>query len=201
MCSHSPLMTRESLITACRHRKKMETVIVFDIETTGLYPHRGDKILEIAAIPIIDNEIRIEDAFERLVNPGKKIPEHITKINNITDDMVKDAGSIDTVLPEFLLFIDLYPLVAHNARFDISFIQYYARKLGLPPLQNRVYDTLDLSKKLFPEHVYHNLTTVLERLGIPYKRDERHRSLEDTRLTAEAFIKIMRLLSERAASG
>ena len=170
------------------------TVIVFDIETTGLYPHSGDKVLEIAAIPIIDQVIRIENAFEKFVNPGEKIPRHITRINGITDDMVKDAGYIETVLPEFFQFIEGYPLVAHNAQFDLSFIRYYAKKLKLPPLQNRVYDTLLLSKRLFPEHAYHNLDTVLKRLGIPYRRDERHRALEDTRLTAEAFLKMKRLI-------
>lgn len=177
----------------------METVIVFDIETTGLYPCRGDKILEIAAVPVIDRVIRAEDAFEKFVNPGEKIPGHITKINTITDDMVKDAGYIDTVLPDFLLFIDRHPLVAHNARFDISFIKFYARKLGLPSIENRVYDTLLLSKQLFHEQEHHNLDAVLDRLGIPFRRDQRHRALEDARLTAEAFLKISELLSGRSA--
>ncbi len=175
----------------------METVIVFDLETTGLYPHKGDKILEIAAIPIVDRVIRIEDAFEKFVNPGERIPEHITKINHITDDMVKNADNIKKVLPDFLLFIDRFPLVAHNAPFDISFLQHFLRKLGLPPLKNKVFDTLSLSKQLFPEHTYHNLDTVLKRLGIPYNRRERHRSLEDTRLTAIAFMK-MRVMIEQA---
>ena len=177
--------------------KSMETVIVFDIETTGLYPHRGDKILEIAAIPVVDNVIRIEDAFEKFVNPGEKIPAHITKINCITDDMVKNAASIEDVLPDFLLYINRYPLVAHNASFDVSFLQYFLRQLGLPFLRNKVYDTLSLSKQLFPEQAYHNLDTVLKRLGIQYDRRERHRSLEDTRLTAEAFIKMKGMIEKR----
>ncbi len=175
----------------------METVIVFDIETTGLYPYKGDKILEIAAIPVVDNVIRIEDAFEKFVNPGEKIPAHITQINHITDDMVKNAKSIGEVLPDFLLYIDRYPLVAHNAPFDISFLQYFLRQLNLPSLRNKVYDTLNLSKRLFPEHGYHSLDTVLKRLGIHYKRRERHRSLEDTRLTAEAFLKMKAMIEQK----
>ncbi len=174
----------------------METVIVFDIETTGLYPHKGDKILEIAAIPVVNSVIRIEDAFEKFVNPGECIPAHITEINHITDEMVKNAGGIEKVLPDFLLFIDRFSLVAHNAPFDISFLQYFLRKLGFPPLGNTVYDTLHMSKLLFPEHAYHNLDTVLKSLDIRYDKRERHRSLEDTRLTAEAFLKMKAMIEQ-----
>ena len=79
-----------------------ESVIVLDLETTGLYPENGDMILEIAAIPVEGTNIRSDLAFHEMVNPEKQIPAEITKINHITDEMVENAKTISEVLPDFI---------------------------------------------------------------------------------------------------
>jgi DNA polymerase III epsilon subunit len=172
----------------------MSKIIAIDLETTGLDPEKGDMILEIGAVPIINNEVRREEAFERLVNPNKKIPPSISEINNITDEMVKDADPIESVLPEFLDYIEGSSLLAHNAPFDIGFLCYFARKLRLRSINNRVIDTIDISKELFGDNVHHNLDAVLQRLAIPFREELRHRSFQDAYLTALAFIKMKQML-------
>jgi len=172
----------------------MKKLIAFDLETTGLYPEKGDMIIEIAAVPIIDDEIITNNVFESLVNPDKKIPPHITSINHITDEMVNEAKTIEEVLPEFLDYIQDYPLVAHNAPFDVGFLRYFIKTLGLIDIKNQIIDTLALSKELFTQKTYHNLDAVLNRLGIPQKCKERHRALEDAYLTASALIKMRKML-------
>ncbi len=168
-------------------------IIAFDLETTGLYPESGDMILEIAALPIINDKIIEAEAFNSLVNPEKEILPHITMINHITNEMVKDAPLIEEVLPSFLNYLQNYTLVAHNAPFDIGFLQYFIKKLGLRELQNRIIDTVILSKKLFSGSKYHNMDAVLKRLGISYDKEKRHRSIGDAYLTALSFIKMKRI--------
>jgi DNA polymerase-3 subunit alpha (Gram-positive type) len=171
-----------------------DKLIVIDLETTGLYPEQGARIVEIGAVPIIDNEVVLCEGFATLVNPGIPIPPHITKITSISDDMVKSAPPIEEVLPQFLLYIVDSPLVAHNAPFDIGFLQHYIQQLGLKPLTNRVIDTLLLSKKVFSESIRHNMDAVLQRLGIPYNKKQRHRSMEDAYLTALSYLRLKNML-------
>lgn len=177
-----------------------ETIIVIDLETTGLYPGRGDMIIEIAALPVRDEEIKTDEAFVKFVNPEKSIPPYITKINHITDEMVKNAEPIETVLPDFLKFIQNYPLAAHNAPFDTGFLRYFIDKLGFKRMENRIIDTLELSKELFMNEKHHNLDAVLKRLGIHYDKETRHRSLTDTSLTALALVKMRKMLKHRSVN-
>ena len=143
-----------------------ETVIVLDLETTGLYPENGDMILEIAAIPVEGKNIRTDLTFHEMVNPEKPIPPEITRINSITDEMVADAKPITEVLPDFIDYIQNHPLVAHNAPFDIGFLNYFSVRLGLSLISNKIIDTINLSKVLFRNEPYHNLDSVLKRLDI-----------------------------------
>jgi DNA polymerase-3 subunit epsilon len=165
-----------------------ETLFVIDLETTGLYPERGDRILEIAAVPVVEGRIRMEAVFDRLVNPQTPIPPEATRIHGITDEMVKHAPPIERVLPEFFAHVRDCPLVAHNAPFDIGFLRHYARALGLAGFANRVIDTIEMSKELFPGHRSHSLDSLILRLGIPTEGGRRHRSLEDARLTARCYL-------------
>jgi len=169
-------------------------IIVIDLETTGLYPEQGDRIVEIGAVPIIDDEVMLCEGFDSLVDPGIPIPPHITKINSINDEMVKGAPKIEEVLPRFLSYIKGFPLVAHNAPFDIGFLQHYIKKIGLEPLHNRVVDTLGLSKAVFAESTGHSMDALLHRLGIEYDPKQRHRSMEDAYLTALSYLRLMRML-------
>ena len=179
----------------------MEKLIAFDIETTGLYPERGDRIVEIGAVPIVGREILVEHGFEALVNPGIPISPEISRINGITDDMVRDAPPLETVLPDFLAFIGDLPIIAHNASFDVGFINHYLNASGLNAsglmhsgadrLKNRIIDTLELSRKAFPNANSHNLDALLQRLHIIYRHEQRHRSMGDAYLTGLAYLKLI----------
>ena len=168
--------------------------IVIDIETTGLYPERGDRIIEIAALPIIDGRLIFENSYSQLINPGISIPNNIVKLVNITNDMVKNAPSIEKVLPIFLRYIKDSPLIAHNAPFDIGFLNHYLKILNLHTIKNRVIDTLALSREIFENKKSHNLDIVAKRLGLQFENIQRHRALGDVILTAKVFLKLRAML-------
>jgi DNA polymerase III epsilon subunit len=166
----------------------MEKLIVFDIETTGLYPEEGARILEIGAVPIVDDRLVEEQNFESLINPGIPIPREVTRIHGIDDAMVRDASPLEVVLPLFLEYIGGYTLVAHNASFDVGFLNFYMNRMGLGKIENRVIDTLQISKRVFAGEGRHNLDSLLTRLGIKYPKHSRHRSITDALLTAQAYL-------------
>ena len=120
-----------------------DTFIVFDIETTGL-SKENDKITEIGAVKVENG--KIIERFSTFVNPKKRLSEEIVKLTNITDDMLKDAPTIDKVLPQFLKFCGNGVLVAHNAGFDVGFIRNNAEALHMPSVDNTVLDTVELSR-------------------------------------------------------
>jgi len=102
--------------------------IAFDIETSGLFPQRGARIIEIGAVAI--GKGKITEEFSSLVNCGVKVPKHIEQIHGITDEMLVGQPSPEEVFPRFLAFISGSPLVAHNAKFDIKFLRYELARLG-----------------------------------------------------------------------
>jgi DNA polymerase-3 subunit alpha (Gram-positive type) len=161
---------------------KGQEFVVFDIETTGLDPAR-DKITEIGAVKIKDK--KIVDSYHTLVNPCIPIPEKIVELTGINDDMVKDSPTIRQVIPAFLDFVKESILVAHNASFDMGFISTNSAKMGLMP-DNRVLDTLDLTRRLFPFLKTHKLSAVAKYLGI--EMDRAHRADDDARATAQIFL-------------
>jgi len=138
--------------------KKYNEFVAFDLETTGLSP-KNSTIIEIAGIKYKDGQV--VDKFHSMVNPGYPIPFYITKVNGITDEMVKDAPSLDPVLVEFNKFCNGLPLVAHNAKFDMSFLYEYGKDFN-----NDVIDTLQLSREMFPFLPNHKLNTVVGHLGV-----------------------------------
>mgnify|MGYP004618185657 CR=1 FL=1 len=164
---------------------------VFDIETTGL-AFRTEKVTEIGAIKIKNGEII--DTFECFVNPEKPIPEEVVNITHITDDMVKDAETIDKVLPKFLDFIGDTVLVAHNANFDIGFMKYNAENYGYK-LTNTYIDTLALARELFPDYKKYKLGIIAEKLGI--KVDVAHRALDDVKTLVAVFNVMMDMLKKK----
>jgi len=169
------------------------TYCVFDIETTGL-SFRTEKITEIGIMKIKNGQVI--DKFESFVNPEKPIPQKIVEITNITDDMVKDADTIDLVMPKIIEFVGDSVLVAHNADFDIGFIKYNASKLGLN-LENTYIDTLKLSKSLFPDYKKYKLGIIAEKLGI--KVEVAHRALDDVDTTVKIFNIMLDMLKEKGA--
>ena len=163
---------------------------VLDIETTGV-SFRTEKITEIAVVKIKNGEKIAE--FSTFVNPEIPIPEHIVKITNITDEMVKDAETIDKVMPKFLEFVGNDVLVAHNAGFDIGFLRYNAGNLGMK-LENVYIDTLSLSRALFSDFKKHKLGIIAEKLGIQV--DVAHRALDDVITLIKVFNVMIEKLKE-----
>ena len=158
--------------------------IILDIETTGL-SFRTEKITEIGAVKVKDGQI--VDTFECFVNPEVPIPQRIVELTGITDEMVKDAETIDKVMPKFLEFIGNLKLVAHNADFDIGFLKYNAENLGYK-MDNEHIDSLALSRQLYPEFKKHKLEILAEKLGV--KVENAHRALDDVKTLFKVF-KIM----------
>ena len=138
------------------------TFCVLDLETTG-FSFRTEKITEIGIMKVKNGEVI--DEFACFVNPEKPIPQRVVEVTNITDDMVKDAETIDKVFPKMMEFIGDSILVAHNADFDIGFLKYNAKELGFT-LNNTYMDTLRLAKELFPDYKKYKLGIIAENLGI-----------------------------------
>ena len=168
--------------------------IVLDIETTGL-SFRTEKITEIGAVRVKDGEI--VDTFECFVNPEIPIPQKIVEITGITDDMVRDAETIEQVMPKFLEFIGNLKLVAHNADFDVGFLKYNAENIGLK-MDNEYIDSLKLARQLYPEFKKHKLGIIAEKLGV--KVENAHRALDDVKTLLKVFIKMLEKIQEEPKS-
>ena len=169
------------------------TYCVVDLETTG-FSFRTEKITEIGIMKIKNGEVI--DKFACFVNPEKSIPPNVVKVTNITDDMVKDAETIDKVFPKVLDFIGDSVLVAHNADFDMGFLKYNAAELGYE-LNNTYMDTLRLARELFPEYKKYKLGIIAENLGI--KVEVAHRALDDVDTTVKVLWVMLDMLKERGA--
>ncbi|SFS48364.1 PolC-type DNA polymerase III [Paenibacillus sp. 453mf] len=154
---------------------KTAEYIVFDIETTGLSVTQN-KIIEIAAVKMQDD--KEVDRFATFVNPHERIPYNIQQLTNINDDMVKDAPELEPVLQDFVKFVGNGILVAHNARFDIGFIQANLKTIGMEPLENPVLDTLELARLLHPTMKNHRLNTLADKYKVSL--ENHHRAIDDT---------------------
>lgn len=167
---------------------------VFDTETTGLEPSRGDEIIQVGAVRIVNNRLLRQEFFNQLVDPERPLRPESIPIHGITEDMVRGQPNIDLVLPAFHEFCEETVLVAHNAAFDMRFLQLKEDRTGIRFAQP-VLDTLLLSAVAQPNQESHKLDTLLERLGIDI--DSRHNALDDAVATAEVFLKLVPLLAER----
>lgn len=149
--------------------------VVFDIETTGLSVI-NNKIIELAGVKM--REGKEIDRFSTFINPHEDIPYNIQQLTNITNDMVKDAPELPPKLREFVDFIGDAVLVAHNARFDMGFIQAACKANGLPELSNPVLDTLELARFLHPSMKNHRLNTLADKYKISL--ENHHRAIDDS---------------------
>lgn len=169
-----------------------EQFVVFDTETTGLYPHLGDMVIEIAALRI-DKSGKPLGEFHRYVNGGIPCHPETVKIHGLTDQFIAKHGLPPRdVFSEFVHFVGETTLVGHNIReFDMKFVTRHLTAVGLPPLGNALIDTLDLSRKKLPQLGNHKLGTLAGKFGIDYSKA--HRALEDVKINAEVFIRLMML--------
>jgi DNA polymerase-3 subunit epsilon len=159
-----------------------------------LNPSEGDQIIQIGAVRIVNGKLLRQESFEQLVNPGRLIPAATVPIHGITQDMVKGKPPITKVLPAFYTFAQDTVLVAHNAAFDMRFLQLKEERTGIRFTQP-VLDTLLLSAVVHPNQESHKLDVILERLGIQI--DKRHNAQEDALATAAVFLKLVPLLADQ----
>jgi DNA polymerase-3 subunit epsilon len=160
---------------------------VIDIETTGLSPHNGCKIVEIAAVKIEPSlKLNLKNYFNELINPEMKIPYNAYKVHKINNEMVADASTIGQVLPKLSNFTKDTIIVAHNAKFDMKFIDFYCKEYNIELAHLITIDTLKLSRKIFPDFRNHKLDTLIRELNIElsFEQSWRHRALFDAAHTA-----------------
>ena len=167
------------------------TYVVFDTETTGLDPTGGDEIISIAGVRVHEMKINDEETFDELVNPQRNIPLISLKIHEIYPEMLTGKLTIDKVLPMFHEFSDNTILVAHNAAFDMRFLQLKENDSGVK-FTNPVLDTLLLSAICHPKQELHNLEDIAEKCGVEIIG--RHTALGDSLVTAEVFLKLIPIL-------
>lgn len=182
---------QKQIITDYNPDKEYDEFVIFDIETTGLSAIK-DAITEIGAIKVKNGQVI--DSFSQLVNPEREIPEFITKLTGITNEMVKDQPTIDEVILKFNNFIQGSVLVAHNASFDVGFIREKLKAVG-KGLYNPVLDTLELVRAVFPDLKNHKLDTIAKQLDV--KLENHHRAVDDATATKDIFLKIMDILKSR----
>ncbi|MCI8291310.1 MAG: PolC-type DNA polymerase III, partial [Clostridia bacterium] len=166
---------------------------VLDLETTGL-SFRTEKITEVGIIKIKNGEVI--DEFECFVNPEKPIPPEVVEVTHITDDMVKDAETIDKVIPKIIDFIGDSVLVAHNADFDIGFLKHNFAEYGYS-LENTYIDTLRLAKVIFPDMKRYKLGMIADKLDIVV--EVAHRALDDVKTLVAVFNVMIEKLKDKGA--
>lgn len=164
----------------------MKEYVVVDLETTGLDPYKGCEIIEIGITEIVND--KIVKNYSRLIKPKKDIPYFITNITNIDNDMVKNEEEIEVVLPRFRKYIGDKTIIAHNAKFDLKFLNFYLKEMNLEPITNHIC-TLELLKK---SKSYKGKNKKLETACEYYNIENinAHRADSDTLATAKLFLKI-----------
>lgn len=184
---------KNAVVTNGKGQNIDTTYCVLDLETTG-FSAVTEKITEVGIMKVQNGEVI--DEFSCFVNPEKHIPQRVTEVTNITDDMVKDAETIEQVFPKILDFIKDSVLVAHNAPFDMGFLKQNAKLLG-HEFDYTYIDTLSLAKDLFPDYKKYKLGKIAENLGI--KVEVAHRALDDVDTTVKVFNVMLDMLKKRGA--
>lgn len=169
--------------------------VVFDTETTGLEPSRGDQLLSVAGVRILNGRLLRGETFDRLVNPGRRIPAASTRIHGITDADVATADPAERVLPAFHRFVGSAALVAHNAAFDMTFLTLKQDKAGVR-FDQPVLDTVLLAAHLFGSHDSLTLDALADRFQVTIPEEARHTALGDSLATAEVLLSLIRLLAD-----
>lgn len=154
------------------------TYVVFDVETTGLSAVY-DTIIELAAVKMYKGNVI--ETFEEFINPGHPLSQTTIQLTGITDDMVRDSKPEKTVLEEFAAFSEGTILVAHNASFDMGFLNNSYERYGIPEAPNPVIDTLEMSRFLHPQLKSHRLNTLAKRYGVGL--EQHHRAVYDSETT------------------
>jgi len=168
------------------------TATVFDTETTGLYPSDGDRLISIGAVRLVNGKLQ-DQTFHELIDPDRKVPKASTAIHGITNEMVQGKPKVDKVLRNFHLFCDGSLLIAHNAAFDMRFLELEQKQAGVE-FSQPILDTLLLSTILHPHLEGHSLDVLMPRYGL--ETGKRHDALGDALMTASLFLKMIPFLEQ-----
>jgi DNA polymerase-3 subunit alpha (Gram-positive type) len=168
-----------------------DTYVVFDTETTGFYAG-SDQMIEIGAVKIKKGEII--DRFDELIDPHRPLPQKISELTFITDEMLKGKDNEENVTKRFLEWSKDLPMVAHNAKFDISFMKAACSKYDLGEFDATVLDTMGIARYLHPEWPNHKLSTLVKKLDVDWDEEKHHRADYDAEGTAYCFYKMCRTL-------
>ncbi len=165
--------------------------IVFDTETTGLDPFSGDRIVEIGAVELI-NHVPTGKEYHQYINPMRSMSEEVIKVHGLTEEFLSDKPTFEEICDDFLAFIgsDSH-LVAHNAPFDIKFLNCHLRELNKPTIADeRVIDTVIIARKKFPGSRV-NLDELCRRFGVDNSKRTVHGALLDAQLLADVYLELL----------
>jgi DNA polymerase-3 subunit epsilon len=167
----------------------MTREIILDTETTGLDAQGGDRIIEIAAVELINGSMTM-NSFHCYINPERDIPDSAFRVHGISFEMVADKPIFAGIVDQFIDFVGDDPIVAHNAEFDLKFINCELQKIGRPPISGeRVIDTLALARKKHPG-ASNSLDALCTRYGVDRSRRVKHGALIDAEILAEVYIEL-----------
>ena len=172
-----------------------QTYVVFDFETTGFNAGGADSIIEIGAVKIKNGEIL--ERYDELINPGRPLPQKIIDVTNITDAMLEGKDNEENAVKRFIEWYGDLPMVAHNAKFDVSFLEMAHKKYNLGKFTNPVIDTLELSRTMDNTYARHSLSALVKRYEVPWDEEAHHRGDYDAEGTALVFHKMLKKLSNR----
>lgn len=167
----------------------MSRAISLDTETTGLSPEEGDRLVELAAVEMIDG-VRTGREFHVYINPARDVPIAAQQVHGLTYEFLRNHPLFEEIVDEFLAFVDGAPLVAHNAGFDQKFINAELVRAGLEPIpEDRFIDSLTLARQRFPGQA-NSLDALCRRFNISLASRDKHGALVDARLLADVYLEL-----------
>ena len=172
---------------ALKNKRRADTIIVLDFETTGLSPNGGDRAIEIGAVRIEKGKVR--ERYQSLMNPGKRVPRFIEDYTGITNAMLKTAPPCKTVMAEFSDFVEDFDMVAHNASFDSRFLMAECRRIKRN-ISGEFACSMLASRRLYPDAPNHKLGTLVDFHQLPTDGTF-HRALADAEMTAHLWLKML----------
>ena len=163
--------------------------VVLDTETTGLRPSEGHRVIEIAAIEIIDY-LPTGKTYQQYINPQRDVPETSFKVHGLSYEFLKDKPLFENIVKELLEFVGEDPIIAHNVDFDIGFLNYELNACGIESLKNEKIDTVSIAREKFPGQSV-SLDALCKRFAIDNTQREKHSATIDTELLARVYIELM----------
>lgn len=174
---------------------------VLDLETTGLKPRGGDSIVEVGIVQVDGFRIREEGCLSHLIDPGCEVSRSAFRVHGIADEELHGQPAFAAVLPRLLGVLDGRVMVGHNPGFDLGFLREEMERLQRTAPLLTTIDTVLLARSAFPDHGGgYGLDEVAALLGLDTAGFERHRALDDARLTAQAYVQLAQRLPDRIES-